>query len=57
METLLAALDMGRYDFYVWGSYATAAVVLGASVLSPWLRLRALRARLREGRAAREAVT
>lgn len=33
-------LHMGGYAFYVWGTYALAAVILGINV---WLPLRELR--------------
>ena len=47
-EALSSVFDMGKYGFYVWGSYAVAAIVLAASVIGPYLRLRSLRHQLRE---------
>ncbi len=46
---------MGKYAFFVWGSYGITALVLLLSVALPWLRLRGVRARLREALAATDA--
>lgn len=39
-------LDMGKYGFYVWGSYLVTALVLGGAVLMSWHEARQARARL-----------
>ena len=43
MSGLHEFLHMGGYAFYVWTSYAIAAVVLIANVIGPVLHGRALR--------------
>lgn len=43
MSSLSEFLHMGGYAFYVWTSYALAAVVLAANVISPLLNHRRLR--------------
>jgi heme exporter protein D len=30
---------MGGYGAYVWGSYASAAIIIGALVIASWRRL------------------
>lgn len=35
-------LEMGGYGLYIWGSYASAAVILGLNFWLPWLRHRRL---------------
>ncbi|MDH3716093.1 MAG: heme exporter protein CcmD [Gammaproteobacteria bacterium] len=39
MDAFYEFLNMGGYAFYVWTSYATAAVVLIANLIAP-MRLR-----------------
>jgi len=39
---------MGGYAFYVWGSYALAAIVLAANVILPWRARYTLTQRLRQ---------
>ena len=39
---------MGDYGFYVWTSYALAALVLTINVVVPLLQRKAVRARLKE---------
>lgn len=39
---------MGNYGFYVWTSYALAALVLTINILVPLLERKAVRARLKE---------
>ncbi|WP_296816063.1 heme exporter protein CcmD [Brevundimonas sp.] len=36
-------LDMGDYGFYVWGSYAVSALVLGGLAVRVWVQARAAR--------------
>ncbi len=39
-------LDMGKYGFYVWGSYLVTALVLGLAVVLTWAEARKARTRL-----------
>ena len=50
---MLEALDMGKYAFYVWGSYAVTAAALVLEVL--WLRHRRRTIQQRVGRTIRLA--
>lgn len=45
-DSLSDFLAMGGYGFYVWWSYAIAALVLGTNIVVPWLRMRSLRSRM-----------
>lgn len=57
MSSLETFLHMGGYGFYVWSSYAIAAVVLIANVIAPIVRGRTIAARLarRERLATRDS--
>ena len=39
---------MGDYAFYIWTSYALAALVLAINIILPLRQRKAVRARLRE---------
>jgi heme exporter protein D len=41
-------LNMGNYGFYVWTSYALAAIVLALNVLVPLRQRKTVRQRLQE---------
>ena len=52
MEALGEFLHMGGYAFYVWSSYAIAALALALNLWLPVRRWRELRRRLRRTLAA-----
>ncbi len=41
-------LEMGRYGFYVWGSYGVSALMIGALAVKVWLEARRARRALSE---------
>ena len=53
LESIATFFDMGGYAFYVWWSYAIAAVMLALNLWLPVARARRLRRRL--ARLARDA--
>ena len=62
-DSISEAITMGGHGAYVWSAYAIALVVVGLSLLRPWLLTRRLKRVIRQelsrqqGQTMRDAAT